>query len=197
MMSDHTTRLGEVIEASTTEFTTQCYELYESPPLGALVRCGDGPSVLGVVANIETRSMDPSRHPIARGRDEATEEGVYRSNPQLTRLLLTEFRSLTVGHGDGGLLRPYLPPQPPRIHAFVYRCSDEELRAFSGSLEFVPYLLSSQGAASDDIVAAFLRHASESHADPREFLVDAGRELAVILGAEVQRLNGVLRRLAK
>ena len=134
MTSDPTARLGEVIEASTKEFTTQCYELYESPPLGALVRCGDGPSVLGVVANIQTTSMDPSRHPIARGRDETTEEGVYRSNPQLTRLLLTEFRSVTVGHGDGGVLRPYLPPQPPRIHAFVYRCGDEELRAFTGSL---------------------------------------------------------------
>ncbi len=51
MISNPTVRLGEVIEASTTEFTTQCYELYESPPLGALVRCGGGPSVMGVVAS--------------------------------------------------------------------------------------------------------------------------------------------------
>ena len=194
--STTSSRVGEVVGASTTEFTTQCYELYESPPLGALVRCGEEPSVLGVVADITTQSMDPSRHPIARGRDETTEEGVYLSNPQLTRLLLTEFRSVTVGHGIDGTVRPYLPSQPPRIHAFVRPCATDEVRAFSGSLEFMPYLLSAVGVASDDLVAAFLRHASECHPDREGFLVDAGRELAVTLGAEVQRLSGILKRLS-
>ena len=189
-------RVGEVVEASTTEFATQCYELYEAPPLGSLVRCGEEPSVLGVVADIATRSMDPSRRPIARGRDETTEEGVYLNNPQLTRLLLTEFRSVTVGHGLDGTVRPYLPSQPPRIHAFVRPCADDEVQAFSGSLEFMPYLLSAPGVASDDLVAAFLRSASECHPDREVFLVDAGKQLAVVLGAEVQRLSGILKRLS-
>ena len=61
--STTSSRVGEVVEASTTEFATQCYELYEAPPLGSLVRCGEEPSVLGVVADIATRSMDPSRRP--------------------------------------------------------------------------------------------------------------------------------------
>ena len=31
-------RVGEVIEACTTDFVAQCYELYQSPPLGSLVK---------------------------------------------------------------------------------------------------------------------------------------------------------------
>jgi hypothetical protein len=31
-------RVGEIIEACTTDFTAQCYELYKSPPLGSLVK---------------------------------------------------------------------------------------------------------------------------------------------------------------
>ena len=30
-------RVGEVIQASTTDFVAQCYELYQIPPLGSLV----------------------------------------------------------------------------------------------------------------------------------------------------------------
>ena len=40
-MADLSDRVGEVIEASTTEFVAQCYELYQSPPLGSLVKTGD------------------------------------------------------------------------------------------------------------------------------------------------------------
>ena len=205
-------RLGEVVEASTTGFITQCYELYEAPPLGCLVRSGsirqgspeesrrahdaDDSAVFGIVWEIATRSMDPARHPIARGRDEDTEEDVYLSNPQLSRLLLTEFRSAVVGHLSNGQVRRYLAPQPPRIHSFVYRCDTQELMAFSGSLEFVPILLATPITAADDVIAAFLRQASASHPDPERFLIDAGKELASLLGGEMQRLNSLLRRLS-
>ncbi len=69
-------KIAEVIEASIVEFTAQCYELYEVPPLGALVKTGD---IYGIVANAETTGMEPGRKPIARGKDEATEEAVYNS----------------------------------------------------------------------------------------------------------------------
>ena len=78
------------------------YGLYDAPPLGALVRCSEGSPIYGVVGQVATTSLDPSRRPIARGRREDTEEAVYRSNPQLERLLRTEFRALVVGHALGG-----------------------------------------------------------------------------------------------
>lgn len=189
-------RLGEVVEASTTEFTTQCYRLYEAPSLGSLVRCGDEGPIYGIVFESSTNSMDPGRRPIARGEGEDSEEAVYRSNPQLTRLLLTEFRALVVGHVSDGQVRRYLAPTPPRIYSFVYPCGDEELREFSGSLDFVSILLSAPIAAQDEVVAAFLRLASASHRNPQKYLVESGRALAGQLGGQLQRLNNILRRLS-
>ena len=188
-------RVGEVVEATTTLFTTQCYRLYEAPPLGSLVRSGDDSPVYGIVSEVATQSMDPARHPIARGQDEDTEEGVYLSNPQLSRLLHTEFSSTVVGHQTDGRLRRYLAPLPPRIYSFVYQCSGEELRTFSTSLEFIPYLLAAPIGAPDDTIASFLRRASGHHPEPERFLIDAGKELAILLGDQLQRLNNVLRRI--
>ena len=189
-------RLGEVVEATTTEFTTQCYRLYEAPPLGSLVRSGDANPIYGIVYEVATRSMDPARHPIPRGGDEDTEEEVYLNNPQLNRLLLTEFKSMVVGYQSDGGLRRYLAPLPLRIHSFVYHCEGEELREFSDSLDFLPIILSAPISAQDDVIASFLRQASESHPDPQRFMIGAGKELAVYFAGQLQRLNNVLRRLS-
>ena len=188
--------VGEVVEASTTEFVAQCHELYGSPPLGALVKTGGDHTVYGVVADVATRSLDPGRRPVAMGAGEADVEAIYSRNPQLGRLLSTEFRSVVVGHIADGRLNRYVAPLPPKIHDMVYPCPEEETREFSGSLHFLPLLLAVQTGSPDDVAAAFLRGASRSYADPRAFLVGAGRELASLLGGDLQRLNGILRRLA-
>ena len=193
---EQSVRFGEVIEASTTEFTAQCYRLYEAPPLGSLVRCADDSATYGIVCEVATRSMDPARHPIARGEQEETEEAVYLNNPQLNRLLSTEMRSVVVGHRSDGRVNRYLAPLPARIHSFVYHCRGEELQAFSRSLEFIPLLLAARVGAPDEVIASFLQRASPSHPDPERFLIAAGKELAVLLGGDLQRLNNLLRRLS-
>ena len=43
-------RVGEVVESASHGFTAQCYRLYESPPLGALVRTEAPTSPNGVRA---------------------------------------------------------------------------------------------------------------------------------------------------
>ncbi|MDA1347597.1 MAG: hypothetical protein O3A47_01835 [Chloroflexi bacterium] len=194
--SKRDSRLGEIVEASTGEFSVQCYELYKAPPLGALVRCNEDGPVYGVVSDVITSSLDPARHPIARGRDEDSEEAVYLSNPQLSRLLHTEFRALVVGHESDGRVLRYLAPRPPRIHSFVYSCSGDEVRTFSSSLDFVPILLSAPVRSPDDVATSFIRQASVHHPEPERFLVDAGRVLAGLLGRDMQRLNGLLKRLS-
>ena len=189
-------RLGEVVEATTTEFVAQCYELYAAPALGSLVRCGDDGSIYGIVHEIATRSIDTGRRPIARGRDEDDEDAIYQSNPQLSRLLSTEFRALSVGYRENAALRRWLAPLPPRIHSFVYPCSDDALREFSAELDFVSILLSAPIAAADDVLAAFLNMAGGAHSDPDAFLVSAGKRLTPLLGGQMQRLDSILRRIA-
>src|SRR3989304_2073605 len=123
-------RLGEVVETSTTSFVAQCYQLYGAPPLGALVRAGGPYPAYGVVNLVSTQGVDPSRRPVARGQDETSEEDVYRSNPQLAHLLRTDFQAVVVGHGAKGDVRYYLPPVPPPIYAFVHLCTVEEVATF-------------------------------------------------------------------
>ena len=192
---DRRKRLGEIVEASSTIVTTQCYDLYEAPPLGSLISSGEDNTTYGIVCEVTTQSIDPSRRIITRGQNEDTEKQVYLNNPQLTRLLLTEFKALLVGHRINHLIHRKLPPLPPRIHSFVYHCDNEETKLFSSSLEFLPLLLSTHTEAIDDVITAFINQASQCHDDPMEFLVYAGKELAILFNGQLQRLNNALRRL--
>jgi len=190
-------RVGEVIEASTTEFIAQCYELYQSPPLGSLVKTRDLPvDLYGIVYNAPTTSLEPGRRPIARGKDEASEEEIYRSRPQLLELLRSEFSALVVGHRQGDKLHHYLPPKPARIHGFVYLCPPEEVKEFSQSFNFLTVLINSHLPVSqDELIAACLRQMSQVYEDRHAFLVAAGKELAVLLGGEFNQLKAILERI--
>jgi hypothetical protein len=190
-------RVGEVIEASTTDFVAQCYELYELPPLGSLVKTREpGVEQFGVVYRATTTSFEPGRRPVARGKDEVSEEALYQANPQLLKLLRSEFGVLVAGHREGDRLHHYLPPRPARLHGFVYLCSPEEVREFSQSFGFLSILVNTRlPVATAEIIAAALRQMSLIYEDRHAFLVAAGKELAVLLSGDFAQLKAILGRL--
>ncbi len=199
------TRVGEVIQAVSTGFTVQCYKLYAAPSLGALVRAGGGPNpqpgagetvVYGVVCRVSTEPLDPGRPVLARGESAATEEELYRSNPQLERLLTSRFEALIIGHQDAEASRPFLPPLPPRVHSFVYLCQPGEVAQCTARLDFLHLLLGPGLTAADEVVGACLRGAAQAHPDPEQFLLRAGRALAGELAQDLPRLNAILQRVA-
>jgi hypothetical protein len=186
-------KIAEVIEASTNQFTAQCYELYQIPSLGSLVKTGD---IYGIVCHAATTSLEPGRKPIARGKDEASEEAVYQTSPQLLKLLRSQFGAVVVGYKEGDRLCHYLPPCPARIHAFVYLCAPEEVQQFSQSLGFLNILINTPlPTPSDELIAAALRQMSRAHADSHSFLVTAGKELATLLSHDFSQLKSILGRL--
>jgi hypothetical protein len=190
-------RVGEVVEASSTDFVAQCYELYQSPALGSLVRTRDmSVELYGIVYHATTTSLEPGRRPIARGKDEVAEEEIYRSSPQLLRLLKSEFSALVVGHRQGEKLYHYLPPKPARIHGFVYQCPSEEVKQFSQSFDFLNLLVNTHLPVSvDELVAASLRQMSQAYEDRHTFLVAAGKELALLLSGQFNQLKAILGRI--
>jgi len=190
-------RVGEVIEASTTDFVAQCYELYQSPPLGSLVKTADLPVELyGIVYNATTTSLEPGRRPIARGKDEASEEEIYKSSPQLLQLLRSEFSSLVVGYRENEKLYHYLPPKPARIHGFVYLCPPGEVKEFSQSFDFLNILINTHlPVPADELIAACLRQMSQVYENPHHFLVAAGKELAILLSSDFNQLKAILGRI--
>ena len=201
-------RVGEIIESSTSEFAAQCYELYQSPPLGSMVKASlspEGSTVLyGLVYQSATTSLDPGRRPIARGKDETSEADIYKSSPQLEKLLRTEFRVLVAGHKcsdpsqpeRNGKLHHYLPPNPARIHSFVHECSPEEIKDFGRSFDFLNLLLNARlPIPPEELAAAALRQISLVFPDPDAYLIAAGKELALLLNNDFNRLKAVLGRI--
>ena len=155
-----------------------------------------GVELYGVVHNAATTSLEPGRRPIARGKDETTEEEIYRTSPQLLKLLKSEFGALVVGHRVGDNLYHYLPPKPARIHAFVYTCAPEEVQKFSQSFDFLNILLDTHlPIPVDELVAACLRQMSQAHEDRHAFLVAAGKELATLLSGQYNQLKAILGRM--
>ncbi|MFC1892528.1 hypothetical protein ACFLYR_00600 [Chloroflexota bacterium] len=193
----NTKRVGEVIEASTTGFVAECYELHQSPPFGSLVKTRDEPTDLyAVVYHATTASIDPGRRPIARGKDEDSEEAIYRTSPQLLKLLRSEFGALVVGHRDGERLNQYLPPRPARVHSFVYLCPPDEVQDFSQSFSFLNILINTHlSVPADELTSACLRQMSQAYEDPHSFLVAAGKELATLLSSQYEQLKSILGRL--
>ena len=190
-------RVGEVIEASTTAFLAQCYELNQTPPLGSLVKTGDTAAELyGIVYQAATTSLEPGRKPIARGKDETDVEAIYRANPQLAKLLRSEFGGLVVGHRQGDKLCHYLPPRPARLHGFVYLCPTEEVKEFSQSFDFLNILVNARlEVSTEELIAAALRQMAQAYADRHAFLVAAGKELATLLSGQFNQLRAVLGRI--
>jgi hypothetical protein len=188
-----TQKIAEVIEASTGEFDAQCYELYGIPPLGSLVKTGN---IYGIVAGASTTSIEPGRKPIARGKDEASEEAVYTSSPQLLKLLRSEFTAVVAGFKDGDRVYQHLPPQPARLHSFVYLCQPDEVKEFSHSLGFLNILVNATlTVPTEEVVGAALRQMSLAQEDGRAFLVKAGKELATLLSSDYVRLKNILGRI--
>jgi hypothetical protein len=190
-------KIAEITESTTTGFVAECYELYCLPPFGSLVKTDDPPvEIYGIVCQAGTASIEPGRHPIARGKDEASEAEIYTANPQLLKLLRSEFRVLVLGYESDGKVFQYLPSKPARIHAFVYPCSPEEVKKFGRSFDFLNMLLAPNlPVPPEELVAAVLREMSRVQDDPRACLVAAGKALAPFLSGEYSRLKSILARI--
>jgi hypothetical protein len=195
------TRVGEVIEACTRDFNVQCYELYRLPPLGSLVKTrgevqqNSRMDLYGVVYNASTSSIDQGRKPIARGKDELNEDEIYRSSPQLLKLLRSEFSVLVIGYSQDDKVFQYLPPLPARIHSFVHLCTAEEVKQFSGSFDFLHILLTARlEIQAAELVSACLRQIGRVYgAERHAFLVSAGKELAALLCDDYAQLKAILK----
>jgi hypothetical protein len=190
-------KIGEIVEATSTEFTAECYELNAAPSLGSLVKISElGLEIFGIVCQSGTSSIEPGRRPVARGKDEVSEEAVYQSSPQLLKLLRSEFQVLVVGYKQDGKINQYLPAQPAHIHAFVQVCSPDEIKEFSRSFDFLSMLVNNRlEIPAEEITAAALREMSKAQTEPRAFLIAGGKALTGILSADYRRLKIILARL--
>lgn len=198
-------RIGEIIESTTTQFVAGAYALLATPPFGMLVRAqsrAEHSGVYGLVYEIRTGSKEPGGRALVRGRTyagrELYDEEIYQEHPDLAEVLQTEFAAITVGFVEDGRIYQYLPPHPPPVHYSVYQCAPGELVQFSQTTDFFRTVLFAYQIPSDELLAAAVRAAARALSDAgaeREYLVRAGREIALLLKDDYDRLTAILRRI--
>jgi hypothetical protein len=197
---------GEVVETSLTTYMAQCFELDRPPPFGGLVRVNDREKrcvIYGVVYHIATGGIDPTRRAAVRtpSNANATDEQVYDANPQLSRLLKTEFGVVVLGcrrispDGEIGRIQYIFPDYPPPLHFSVHICDDAELIEFTEQPHFLRTLINSAQAPVEELTAALLRRGTEAREETgREWLVDTGRALARLLKEDYDKLRTILEK---
>src|SRR5262249_44777042 len=149
---DEPSLIGEVVEASTTEFLAQALELDWAPPFGAFVEVAteDALTIYGVVAHVQTAGIDPGSRAIMRGHGDVRDERIYEENPDLPLVLRTTFRALVVGFADRGSLHQFLPPRPPRLHYSVFTCPPHRVEYFTDAgLDYLQVLLTAPEVPAD------------------------------------------------
>ncbi len=189
--------VGRVTRSSTTRFSVGCHVLKSDPQVpvfGALVKVPAGSAeVLGLIYDVR---MDDD--PFVRQM--ATTDGLppeYIEDQRRNRQVPIEVSVLAVGYQVDGAIYHRLPPQPPLSLDVLTTCSDEELIAFTGRLDYFRLILDARDLPADELLAANLRYATKARSQDAgpAFLLDAGRELARLLSLDLARLDSILRRI--
>lgn len=188
--------VGEVVESSTTTLVAEARRLHGSPDFGAFVRIesSDSAPMVGVVHNASTASIETNRRPMAYGK---TESELRSEQPQIFELLRTQFDVLILGYLDSGAMVHLFPPQPARIHSFVFPCDAEQICTITDDPQFLRSLLEAPGIPTDELLLATLRHALDVRADDTSaYLASMGSELSRLLRDDYDRLTSIIRILA-
>ncbi|WP_026730979.1 hypothetical protein [Fischerella sp. PCC 9605] len=203
----HPNHFAEVVETTTCEFLAQCLEPEDlsfppMPPFGSWVFSVDeesGNQVYAVVYHATTMPIDSVHRPVALG---LSLQELREEQPQIFAMLKTEFRAAIVGFATGSNIRgssarlyQYLPPRPPQIHQPVYRCESEAIIKFTEQLDFLRTLLFVNSAPVDSLTAAAIREVYQLRKADREWLIQAGRTLSVLLKDDYDRLRFILSQI--
>ncbi|MEM6520471.1 MAG: HAS-barrel domain-containing protein [Cyanobacteria bacterium P01_D01_bin.71] len=194
--------IAEIIETSTTEYLAQCLEpdslsFAQMPPFGSWVKAVDedsGNLIYGVVYHATTSPLDSVHRATALGLS-LTE--LREQQPQIFAMLKTEFRVAIVGFCPAGDTQVYqhLPPRPPQVHQAVHRCETAEVIAFTEQLDFLRTLMDMRSAPVDGLIAAVIREIYQLRRLDRDWLVQAGRVLNVLLKDDYDRLRIILAQI--
>lgn len=202
-LSQAETLVGEVVETSLTVYTAQAYRLDDPPPFGGLVRVKDRSGqceIYGTVYHSATGGLDPGRRAAARGggQSAANDEQVYTENPQLSRLLKTEFAVLVLGTCKPSQSQRFsyiFPEYPPPLHYSVALCPDSVLVSFSEEKNYLRTVLEASQVPAEELVAAMLRRGAKARGSAgRAFLVESLRYLARQLKQDYDRFKTIVEK---
>jgi hypothetical protein len=202
----HPKHLAEVVATSTTEFLAQCLEPENldfplMPAFGSWVKSQQDENsnivAYGVVYHATTAPIDSVHRAVALG---LSLKELREQQPQIFAMLRSEIKVVllgfgAVGNGLVGNIYQHLPAQPPQIHQAVYACEDVEIQNFTEELSFLRTLVQMNNAPVDELIAAVLRNVYQVRKCDRNWLVQAGRKLSLLLKDDYDRLGAILQQV--
>lgn len=187
--------VGRIIRSSTTRYAVGCQVLRPQVPVfGSLVkvRAPNEDEIYGLIHDVRMED-DPFV------RQMATTDGLrpeYIEDQRRNRQVPIEVGVLVVGYSHIGEIYHWLPPQPPLSLDVIHTCAQDELVAFTEQFDYFRLVLDNRDLPADELLAANLRYAAKARdVAGRDFLVNAGRELARLLVMDPARLDAILRRI--
>lgn len=189
-------RIGWVLRASTVDFAVGCRVLEPSvPQFGDLVKVSirEETHIFGLIYNVQVQDDLAVRQLILAGQMDQEAILDQREN----RLVPIEISVLIVGHQQQQTIIQGLPPQPPLSLDMLTMCNDQDIRAFTGQLDYLRLVLNAAQIPADELLIANLTRSAAVHPPEtrRQFLINAGREIARLLSYDMVRLDGILRRI--
>ena len=89
----------------------------------------------------------------------------------------------------------HLPPRPPQVHQAVYRCDPKEVVQFTTEFAWLRTLLQVSGVPTESLAAAAIRDVYNLRDLDRDWLVQAGRTVSVLLKDDYDRLRMILSQI--
>jgi hypothetical protein len=192
----HSSAFAEIIESSLTHCVAQCWDWETMPRFGQFVLVNVGEEeLIGIVSDIKTGSMDPTRYPFPYQKTHAE---LRTQHPQIFEFLKTIFHITMVGSIQGTRKRYALPAQPAKIHTFVGNAATDQLTPFLQSSAFLPLLLSGNSTPqqSDELFLAVVDELARIGLLTTELFEQYYHTYSLLIGNDYRRLKVLLQRIA-
>lgn len=132
------TAFAEIIESSLHGWLAQSWQWDHFPPYGSLISVTQSKrTLIGLVHQVKTGSMDPVRYPFAYQK---TEQELMREQPQIFEFLKTTFSCIFLGYQENDTLFYTLAPEPVKIHSFVQQAPLEMSNRFFNNPDYLHLL---------------------------------------------------------
>ncbi len=194
---DKQAAFAEVIESSLSGWISQSWQWNKFPLFGSLVSINmNTRTLLGLVCQTHTGSMDPTRYPFPYQK---TEEELMAEQPQIFEFLKTTFTCLTVGYIEHNSITYLLAPEPAHIHAFVQETPKEISARFFSSEHFLYLLFGAQSSQLtiqiDEVLLACFSYQKTLGIMTPERLQKYLQVYAILIGNDYRRLKFFTQRV--
>lgn len=185
---------AEVVESNLTQFIAQSWQWDNFAPFGSLVTISTKTRTLfGIVHQINTGSMESGRYPFTYQK---TEEELLAEQPQIFEFLKTTFNCIIVGFQEHDLCYHRLPPEPPKIHAFVELANATQHKQFFAHSHFLHLLFATSGIEHlDELILAVLHNNKKYNTVSEEKTVALLELYSLLIGNDYRRLKLFVNRI--